>query len=39
MNEKQLSMPRLELQPAVLVCRMRSVIVEETKCELKEVHL
>ena len=39
MNEKQLSMPRLELQAAVLVCRMRSVIVEETKCELKEVHL
>ena len=32
-------MPRLELQAAVLACLMRSVIVEETKCELKEVRL
>ena len=39
MNEKQLTMSRLELQATVLACRMRSVIVEETKWELKEVRL
>ena len=32
MNENQLTISRLELQAAVLACRMRSVIVEETKC-------
>ena len=39
MNEKQLTIPRLELQAAVVVCQMRSVILEETKCELKAVYL
>ena len=37
--EKQLTILRLELQAAVLGCRMRSVIIEETKCEFKAVHL
>ena len=31
MNEKQLTIPRLKLQAAVLGCPVRSVIVEETK--------
>ena len=39
MKEKQLAIPHLELQAAVLGCRMRSVILEETKCELKVVYL
>ena len=39
MNEKQLTIPRLELQAAVLGCRMRSVIIEETKCQFKAVYL
>ena len=38
-NEKQLTIPRLELQAAALGCRIRSVIVEETKCEFKAVYL
>ena len=39
MNEKQLTIPRLELQAVVVACQMRSVILEETKCELKAVYL
>ena len=39
MKEKQLAIPHLELQAAVLGCRMRSVILEEKKCELKVVYL
>ena len=38
-NEKQLTILRLELQAAVLGFRMRSVIIEETKCEFKAVYL
>ena len=38
-NEKQLTIPCLELQAAALGCRMRSVIVEETKCEFRAVYL
>ena len=39
MNEKQLTILRLELQAAILGCQMRSVIVEGKKCELKAVYL
>ena len=39
MNEKQLIIPRIKLQAAVIGCRMRSVIIEETKCEFKAVYL
>ena len=39
MNEKQLTLPHLELQAAVLGCRMWSVIIEERKCQFKAVHL
>ena len=35
-NEKQLTILRLELQAAVLGFRMRSVIIEGKKCELKQ---
>ena len=38
-NEKQLTILRLELQAAVLGFRMRSVIIEEKKCEFKAVYL
>ena len=39
MNKKQLTILRLKLQAAVLGCRMRSVIIEETKCQFKAVYL
>ena len=39
MIEKQLTILRIELQAAVLGCRMRSVIIEETKCQFKAVYL
>ena len=38
-NEKQLTILRLELQAAVLGFRMRSVIIEGKKCEFKAVYL
>ena len=39
MNERQLNVPRLELQAAVLGCRMKSAIVQKTKCKSKAVYL
>ena len=39
MNEKQLTIPCLELQAAVLGYQIRLVIIEETKCEFKAVYL
>ena len=39
MKEKQLIIPRLKLQAALIGCRMRLVIIEETKCEFKAVYL
>ena len=39
MNEKQLTIPSLELQAAALRYQIRLVIIEETKREFKAVYL
>ena len=38
-KEKQLTLPRLELQEAVLACRMKATILEEVKLQVKSVFL
>ena len=38
-KEKQLTVPRLELQEAVLACRMKATILEKVKLQVKSVFL
>ena len=38
-KEKLLTVPRLELQAAVLVCRMKATILEEVKLQVEAVFL
>ena len=37
-KEKTLTVPKLELQAAVVTCRMKNVILDEIKLEIKSVH-
>ena len=37
-KEKALRVPKLELQAAVVACRMKSVILDEIKLGIKSVH-
>ena len=37
-KEETLTVPKLELQAAVVTCRMKNIIIDEVKFRIKSVH-